>query len=115
MKKVSTEYFDKDKRFQPRRARLRNHRIEIKFVGHPIYQFRVVDVTANGAGILIKANSAFLDMIEKDQMIDVHFISPQGTNPSGMYSAKIEHITTPDKQKHKGHRLVGISLVKKLD
>ena len=114
MKKDSTEKITKEKRSDPRRAKLRNHRIEIKFIGNPIYQFRVVDVTAKGAGILIKDDSTFLKMIEKDQIVDVNFISPQGSNPSGRYSAKIMHITAPNKQEHKGHRLVGISIVKQL-
>ena len=114
MKKVSTEKIVKEKRSKTRRAKLRDHRIEIKFAGNPIYQFRVIDVTAKGAGILIKDDSAFLNMIEKDQIVDVNFISPQGSNPSGRYSAKIKHITSPDKQEHNGHRLVGISIVKKL-
>ena len=114
MKKVSTEKIVKEKRSKTRRAKLRDHRIEIKFAGNPIYQFRVIDVTAKGAGILIKDDSAFLNMIEKGQIVDVNFISPQGSNPSGRYSAKIKHITSPDKQEHNGHRLVGISIVKKL-
>ena len=114
MQKVLTEKITKEKRSQSRRAKLRNHRIEIQFVGNPIYQFRVVDVTTKGAGILIKDDSAFLKMIEKDQIVDVNFISPQGSNPSGRYSAKIKHITAPNKQEHKGHRLVGISIVKQL-
>jgi hypothetical protein len=114
MKKVSTEKIVKEKRSKTRRAKLRDHRIEIMFAGNPIYQFRVIDVTAKGAGILIKDDSAFLNMIEKGQIVDVNFISPQGSNPSGRYSAKIKHITSPDKQEHNGHRLVGISIVKKL-
>jgi len=114
MNKKFTEITAKENRTEPRRAKLRNHRIEIQFVGEPIYQFRVVDVTSKGAGILIKADSVFLNMIEKDQIIEVNLISPQGTNPSGFYSAKISHITSPNKQEFKGHRLVGISILKKL-
>ena len=114
MKKVLKEKIAKEKRSEPRRAKLRDHRIEIKFAGYPIYQFRVIDVTAKGAGILIKDDSAFLKLIEKGQIVDVNFISPQGSNPSGSYSAKIKHITTPNKQEHNGHRLVGIAIVKKL-
>jgi len=92
----------------------KNYRIEIKLVGHPIYQFRVIDVTTLGAGIFIKDNSSFLNLIEKGQVIEANFISPQGEEPSGIYSAMIRHITAPNKTVHKGHRLVGISLLKKL-
>ena len=109
MKKDLPEKIAKEKRSEPRQAKLRNHRIEIKFIGNPIYQFRIIDLTKKGAGILIKDDSAFLNMI-----FDVNLISPQGSSPSGMYSAKIKHITTPYKQEHKGHRLVGISILNKL-
>ena len=113
MKKDLPEKIAKEKRSEPRRAKLRNHRIEIKFIGNPIYQFRVIDVTTKGAGILIKDDSSFLNMIKKDQIFDVNFISPQGLSPSGVHSATIKHITTPYKQEHKGHRLVGISILNK--
>jgi hypothetical protein len=105
----------KEKRSVSRRSNLRNYRIEIKFVGHPIYQFRVVDVTANGAGFLIKDDSAFLKMIEVGQMVGADFISPDGTASSGLYEAEIKHITKLDKQEHRGHQLFGLSLLQKLD
>lgn len=114
MQKKLPEKIPKEKRSEPRRAKLINYRIEIKLLGNPIYQFRVIDVTTLGAGILIKDDSSFLNEIEKDQVIEANFISPQGSEPSGIYSAKIRHITAPDKSVHKGHRLVGISILKKL-
>ena len=111
---TETETIEKEKRSEPRLVNLRNYRIEIKLVGHPIYQFRVIDVTTLGAGILIKNDSSFLNMIDKGQVIEVNIISPQGSEPSGIYSAKIRHITAPNKSMYKGHRLVGISILKKL-
>ena len=115
MHKDTTEYPNGEKRSEPRRAKLRRYRIEIKFAGEPIYQFRVINVTAKGAGILIKNDSAFLNMIEVDQIVDVNFISSESSSPSGMYTAEIKHITKTFKQEHKGYRLVGISILKKLD
>jgi hypothetical protein len=105
----------KEKRSVSRRSNLRNYRIEIKFVGQPIYQFRVVNVTANGTGFLIKDDSAFLKMIEVGQMVGADFISPDGTAPSGLYEAEIKHITKLDKQEHRGHHLIGLSILKKVD
>ena len=114
MQRDSTNNIAKEKRSEPRRAKLRNYRIEIKFVGHPIYQFRVIDVTAKGAGLLIKDDSAFLKMIEVGQIVEADFISPEGTAPSGIYKAEIKHITKLDNQDHQGHRLVGLSILKKV-
>lgn len=115
MQKDSPENIAKEKRTEARSAKLRNYRVEIKFIGKPIYQFRVINVTSRGAGLLIKDDSAFLKMIEVGQIVDVNFISPEGSNPSGIYSAEIKHITKLDKQEYKGHRLVGISILEKLD
>ena len=114
MRTDQSEKTQNEKRSEPRRAKLRNYRIEIKLVGHPIYQFKVIDVTTLGAGILIKDDSTFLNMVEKGQLIEANFISPQDEEPSGIYSAMIRHITSPNKTVHKGHRLVGISILKKL-
>jgi hypothetical protein len=115
MQKDLPKNIAKDKRSEPRKARLRNYRIEIKFVGKPIYQFRVINVTTKGAGLLVKDDSAFLKMIEVGQIVEADFISPEGTAPSGIYKAEIKHITKLDNQDHQGHRLVGLSILKKLD
>jgi hypothetical protein len=114
MQKDSTNNIAKEKRSQPRRAKLRNYRIEIKFVGKPIYQFRVINVTVKGAGLLIKDDSAFLKMIEVGQVVEADFISPKGTAPSGLYKAEIKHITKLDIQERRSHFLVGLSILKKV-
>ena len=113
MQRDSTNNIPKDKRSEPRRAKLRNYRIEIKFIGKPIYQFKVINVTAKGAGLLIKDDSAFLEMIEVGQIVEADFISPDGTVPSGLYKAEIKHITKLDKKENKGHQLVGLSIIEK--
>ena len=105
----------KERRAKHRRTQLRNYRVEIKLIGAPIYQFRVKDVSSDGAGILIKEDSKFLSMIEVGQIVDADFISPKGTDPSGNYRVEIRHITKPNKGKVKGHFLVGLSILEKLD
>ena len=64
---------------------------------------------------MIQDDSVFLNMIEVGQIVDVNFISPEGSNPSGMYTAEIKHIAKTYKTKRKGQRLIGISMLKKLD
>ena len=115
MHKNKTENITNEKRSEYRHATPRDCRIEIKFVGEPIYQFRLINVTNEGASILIKDDSAFLNMIEVGQIADVTFISPKGSNPSGIYKIQVKHISELNKSIYKGHRLVGISILKKLD
>ena len=104
-----------EKRVKSRRIELRNYRVEIKLIGAPIYQFRVRDISSDGAGILIKEDSKFLSMIEVGQIVNADFISPNGIDPTGSYRVEIRHITKPNKGKNKGHFLVGLSILEKLD
>jgi hypothetical protein len=53
-----------ERRAKSRRTVIRNYRVEIKLIGAPIYQFRLQDVSSDGAGILIKEDSKFLNLIE---------------------------------------------------
>jgi hypothetical protein len=53
-------------------------------------------------------------MIEVGQIVEADFISPRGTAPSGLYKTEIKHITKLDMQEHKGHHLVGLSILKKV-
>jgi hypothetical protein len=115
MHKDSKHNLSEEKRAEPRRIRLKNYRVEIKLVGMPVYQFRVTDVSSQGAGILIKEDSDFLSMIQVNQIVDVKFISPKGTAPSGDYRVEIKHISKPKKGINEGHCLVGISILQKID
>ena len=74
MHRDSKDKISKEKRADPRRTQLRNYRIEIKLIGEPIYQFRVTDVSSNGAGILIKEDSDFLNMIGVGHIVDADFM-----------------------------------------
>lgn len=115
MRKKLSERITEEKRVEPRATRFNNYRIEIKLVGTPIYQFKVNDVSVKGAGLLVNENSGFLKMIEVGQTVDANFISPQGSNPSGMYKAEIRHITPTDGGRYKGFRLVGIQIQERLN
>ena len=115
MYKVKTENISDEKRSEHRPATSRDYRIEIKFVGEPIYQFRLINVTNEGASILVKDDSSFLNLIEMGQIETITFISPKGSNPYGIYKIEVKHISKLHKQIYKGHQLVGISILEKLD
>ena len=112
MCKDSSEIISEERRSEPRSTKIKNYRIEIKLIGEPIYQFKVTDISSKGAGLLINENSAFLKLIKVGQILEANFISPHGSNPSGMHKVEIKHITEMNEGKYKGHRLVGILILK---
>jgi hypothetical protein len=113
MRKDSPADHPKEKRAETRTDTLRRHRVEIKFVGEPIYQFKVTDVSRQGAGILINANSRFLKTIAPGQILEANFISPRGAQPAGMFRTEIKHITDMDAGRYKGHKMVGIRILER--
>jgi hypothetical protein len=104
-----------ERRAWTRRTQLRNYRVEIKLVGQPMYQLRVRDISEKGAGLLVKDDSEFLNLIEVGQVVEADFISPTGKMPAGLYKVEIRHITKHAKGKLRGHRLVGVSIIEKID
>ena len=105
----------KERRAKHPRTQLINYRVEIKLTRAPIYQFRVNDVSLDGAGIFIKEDSKFLNMIEVGQIVEADFISPKGTEPAGIHRTEVRHITKPNEGKNKGHLLVGLKILEKID
>jgi len=115
MRKDPSEKMTEERRQESRSTQIQNYRVEIKLVGEPIYQFRVVDVSPKGAGLLVNESSRFLKKIEVGQVVDADFISPQGSNPSGLYQAEVRHITQANESRYKGLRLVGILIRERLN
>jgi len=104
-----------DRRHEPRATKLPNHRAEFKFTGVPVYQLKVRDLSATGAGIVARTDSNFLKMIQIGQELDVKFISSKGTEgPSGHCRTRIEHISEFKEGRFRGHMVVGLSILNKI-
>jgi len=104
-----------DRRLEPRATRLSNHRAEFKFIGVPVYQLKVRDLSAKGAGIVARADSNFLKMVQIGQQLDVNLISHgESAGPSGHYKSRIEHVSELKEGRFRGHMVVGLALLKRL-
>lgn len=103
-----------EKRGQLRKPELKNHRIEIKLVGEPIYQFKLTDVSLRGAGLVVNDTSRFLKLTEVGQVLEVNFLSPRGVEPSGRYRVEVRHVTDTDYGHYKGVRRVGVRILEPL-
>jgi hypothetical protein len=62
-----------EKRVEPRTNSLTDHRAEFKFPGVPVYQFKVRDLSEKGAGVIVRSDSRFLEMIQVGQEVNVIF------------------------------------------
>jgi len=104
-----------DRRIEPRATKLSNHSAEFKIPGVPVYQLKVGDLSANGAGIVARADSKILNLIRIGQELDVKLISFAGaTGQSGHYKSRIEHISEVKEGRYHGHMVIGISILNKM-
>ena len=101
-----------DRRQEPRSSKLSNHRAELKFIGVPIYQLKVRDFSAKGAGIVVRADSNVLKMIQVGQELDVKMIP--GTASPGYQRSKVAHVTELKEGRFRGHMVIGISILNKM-
>jgi hypothetical protein len=105
MKKPSQQM---ERRREPRATELSNQRAEFKLTYVPVYQLKVRDLSAKGAGIVVRADSNVLKMIQVGQELDVKMI-PETASP-GYQRSRVAHVTELKEGRFKGHMLVGISI-----
>jgi hypothetical protein len=105
-----------ERRTQARAVQLSNHRAEFKFPGVPVYQLKVRDLSEKGAGVVVKAGSNFLTLIQIGQELNMKLLSPSGSaSPVGQYLSRVQHISGLEGGRFKGHLVVGMSMLKKIN
>lgn len=105
-----------ERRAEARAGRLSNHRAEFKFPGVPVYQLKVRDLSEKGAGVVVKAGSNFLTLIEVGQELHMKLLSPsESPIPAGHYMSRVQHISELEGGRFKGHLVVGVSMLKKIN
>ena len=101
-----------DRRDRYRSKELGNPTVVISFAGGPVYQLKIRDLSYEGAGIVVRADSNFLQKIEIGRELKVRVLLPGGyQGPSGFYRSRVEHITDIQEGPFKGHLIVGISFL----
>ena len=89
------------------------HGAEIKLTGVPLYQFKLKDISDNGASILIKEDSAMINHLEVGQSLEIKLHSESQADLNGYFEAKIKHITKIEEGRYKGHYLIGVRILLK--
>jgi len=101
-----------DRRNRYRSKDLNNPMIVISLSGGPLYQLKVRDLSYEGAGIVVRADSLFLQKVEIGRELKVRVVLPRGyKGPSGHYQSIVEHITEIQEGPFKGHMAVGLSFL----
>ena len=103
---------DPDRRREARATELPNQRAEFKLTYVPVYQLKVRDLSPKGAGIVVRADSNFLKMIQVGQELDVKMIP--GTGSSGYQRSRVAHVTELKEGRYRGHLVVGLSFLSKV-
>jgi hypothetical protein len=104
-----------ERRSKARNSASKTCRAEIRAVGIPRHLFRVKDLSPDGASILIPLHSVHLSVLNPEQIVEIDFSSDDGSYPSGSFRAIVRHITDPAKDQYRGHRLVGLSILDRLE
>jgi hypothetical protein len=99
-----------DRRLEPRTSEVSSYRAEFKFSGMPIYQLKLRDLSNKGAGIVARADSKFLRMIQIGQELEVRLVKyARAEGLHGRYKSRIAHISEVEEGRFRGHAVVGIS------
>jgi len=102
-----------EKRSAKRALPTGSHGAEIKLIGVPLYQFKLKDISDNGASILVKEDSAMINHLEVGQSLKIKFHLSSRADFNGYFESKIKHITKIEERRYKGHYLVGVQILAK--
>ena len=90
--------------------------VEIKIPGNPIYQLKVRDISDEGVGVLVRPDSKLLNLIEVGHEVIVKLVLPRNyRGPSGNFRARVEHITEIQENRFKGHMIVGLFFLPRIN
>ena len=104
--------FDEERRSEPRNLLDLSYSVEVD-VGRqlPIYQFKLRDLSPNGASILVIEGSSVLNHLKTGQKLKMKYWSAKEPETTDLFEAKIEHITKQEQGRFKGHYLIGLSIL----
>ena len=77
----------------------------------PVHQFKVRDVSPSGMGILVNENSAVLEHLKINDVLEMKYNPTDSSNSPEYLKTEIRHITKLEEGKFKGHYLVGMLII----
>lgn len=77
------------------------------------YQFKIWNISNKGMCILVKANSAVLNHLKVDDVIEMKYYPKESHGSIQGIKTQIRHITMSEQGRFKGHYLIGLSVLDK--
>ena len=77
----------------------------------PVHQFKVRDISPSGIGILVNENSAVLEHLTINDVLEMKYNPTDSSNSPEHLKTEIRHITKVEEGKYKGHYLVGMLIL----
>ena len=100
------------RRSEPRSLTDQYHCVEFQIYSiGSFYQFKIWDISNKGLCILVKENSAVLNHIKVDDVIEMKYYPTESSGTIEDIKTKIRHITKSEQGRFKGHYLVGLSIL----
>ena len=102
------------RRSEPRSFTDQYHCVEFQIYSiGSFYQFKIWDISNNGSCILVKENSAVMNHIKVDDVIEMKYYPKESSASIEGIKTQIRHITKSEQGRFKGHYLVGLSILDK--
>ena len=105
----------KEKRKETRSRSNKYHSVELKLSSLPIYLFKLKDISSKGACFFVKEGSAILKHLKVSQVLNMRYHSEEEMESATVFKTEIKHITKIEEKSYKGHYLVGIKILKRLN
>jgi hypothetical protein len=112
MKETDTRLSHDDRRSEPRSLTDRYYSVEFSSGGsYTSYQFKLRDVSTQGACILVKEGSQIMSELKVGEIVEMTYYEAGNPNPAYRAKTKICHITREEEGRYMGHCLVGLSVL----
>lgn len=101
-----------DRRQADRTDALAQGKAVVRISGIPVCEFKIKDVSGNGTGILVEANSVVLRNLRVGQDIELRMVYADKTRKAVLQRSKIVHITPQsDSDAYPGYVVVGVKVI----
>ncbi len=88
--------------------------VEFSFPGTMLtYQFPLRDWSYTGLGVLAREDSNALDYLQEGRMYSITLRRGGYNHAIEVFRVEIRHISDPEQGRHRGHKIIGLSILEK--